>query len=185
MLLPSRPPGCAACLLGRGESGRGQGWRARGHLACLSHLPPPRLHSSPTQEVDAAEIQVQVCLYAFDLIYLNGEVSCARPRVRSEVTGRAAGLRAWERGPRVRSESSESLSPARAVVLKVGPRAPPFHPCISTGQVWTWCPEPDIKASARREPAPSSRSSPSATWRPVTHPLPRPRGRACLPLRPL
>lgn len=30
---------------------------------------------APTQEVDAAEIQVQVCLYAFDLIYLNGEVS--------------------------------------------------------------------------------------------------------------
>nr|XP_060507589.1 DNA ligase 1 isoform X2 [Panthera onca] len=27
------------------------------------------------KEVDAADIQVQVCLYAFDLIYLNGEVS--------------------------------------------------------------------------------------------------------------
>ena len=25
--------------------------------------------------MDAAEIQVQVCLYAFDLIYLNGKVS--------------------------------------------------------------------------------------------------------------
>lgn len=36
--------------------------------------PSPALHSAPTQEVDAAEIQVQVCLYAFDLIYLNGEV---------------------------------------------------------------------------------------------------------------
>lgn len=35
----------------------------------------PVLPSVPTQEVDAAEIQVQVCLYAFDLIYLNGEVS--------------------------------------------------------------------------------------------------------------
>lgn len=34
----------------------------------------PALHSAPNQEVDAAEIQVQVCLYAFDLIYLNGEV---------------------------------------------------------------------------------------------------------------
>lgn len=39
--------------------------------------PSPALHSAPTQEVDAAEIQVQVCLYAFDLIYLNGEVSPA------------------------------------------------------------------------------------------------------------
>lgn len=42
-----------------------------------SHLPHPHSGSPslPTQEVDAAEIQVQVCLYAFDLIYLNGEVS--------------------------------------------------------------------------------------------------------------
>lgn len=41
----------------------------------LSPSPTPGLHPAPTQEVDAAEIQVQVCLYAFDLIYLNGEVS--------------------------------------------------------------------------------------------------------------
>lgn len=40
-----------------------------------SPFPTPALSSAPTQEVDAAEIQVQVCLYAFDLIYLNGEVS--------------------------------------------------------------------------------------------------------------
>ena len=42
-----------------------------------SHRPPSALalHPAPTQEVDAADIQVQVCLYAFDLIYLNGEVS--------------------------------------------------------------------------------------------------------------
>ena len=36
---------------------------------------PPLPPICATQEVDAAEIQVQVCLYAFDLIYLNGEVS--------------------------------------------------------------------------------------------------------------
>lgn len=43
----------------------------------ISPFPPPTpgFHPAPTQEVDAAEIQVQVCLYAFDLIYLNGEVS--------------------------------------------------------------------------------------------------------------
>lgn len=29
------------------------------------------------QDVDASEIKVQVCLYAFDLLYLNGEVSCS------------------------------------------------------------------------------------------------------------
>lgn len=38
----------------------------------------PLLVSCPIQEVDAAEIQVQVCLYAFDLIYLNGKVSSRR-----------------------------------------------------------------------------------------------------------
>lgn len=50
-------------------------------------------HSSslfcPNQEVDASEIQVQVCLYAFDLIYLNGEVSftlwLGQPRAGGEV----------------------------------------------------------------------------------------------------
>lgn len=26
------------------------------------------------QDVDASEIKVQVCVYAFDLLYLNGEV---------------------------------------------------------------------------------------------------------------
>lgn len=41
----------------------------------LSPSPTPAFPSVPTQEVDAAEIQVQVCLYAFDLIYLNGQVS--------------------------------------------------------------------------------------------------------------
>lgn len=52
-------------------------------------LPSPTaaLSSASTQEVDAAEIQVQVCLYAFDLIYLNGEVS-------SSFTSRAA--EAWQ-----------------------------------------------------------------------------------------
>lgn len=30
---------------------------------------------SLVQDVDAAEIRVQVCVYAFDLLYLNGEVS--------------------------------------------------------------------------------------------------------------
>lgn len=44
-----------------------------------SPFPTPALSSAPTQEVDAAEIQVQVCLYAFDLIYLNGEVSSGFP----------------------------------------------------------------------------------------------------------
>lgn len=29
----------------------------------------------PLQDVDAAAIKVQVCVYAFDLLYLNGEVS--------------------------------------------------------------------------------------------------------------
>ncbi|KAB0398455.1 hypothetical protein E2I00_014843 [Balaenoptera physalus] len=41
------------------------------------HLPLPL-----TQEVDAAEIQVQVCLYAFDLIYLNGESLVREPLSR-------------------------------------------------------------------------------------------------------
>ncbi|XP_048079964.1 DNA ligase 1 isoform X3 [Ursus arctos] len=36
----------------------------------------------PFQEVDAAEIQVQVCLYAFDLIYLNGESLVREPLSR-------------------------------------------------------------------------------------------------------
>lgn len=43
----------------------------------------------PQQEVDAAEIQVQVCLYAFDLIYLNGEVSLG-PRPRQPESGSLA-----------------------------------------------------------------------------------------------
>ena len=34
------------------------------------------------KEVDAAEIQVQVCLYAFDLIYLNGESLVREPLSR-------------------------------------------------------------------------------------------------------
>lgn len=53
----------------------------------LSSFPTPAPRSAPTQEVDAAEIQVQVCLYAFDLIYLNGEVSsgCMSGGSRGEV----------------------------------------------------------------------------------------------------
>lgn len=43
--------------------------------ALMSPSPTLPLHPAPTQEVDEADIQVQVCLYAFDLIFLNGEVS--------------------------------------------------------------------------------------------------------------
>lgn len=53
-----------------GRDGRA---RTQPHLT-FSH-PHSGSPSLLTQEVDAAEIQVQVCLYAFDLIYLNGEVS--------------------------------------------------------------------------------------------------------------
>ena len=79
VLAPSR-----VCGLLAGENGRvvddrslsGVWWEARRPCLCLHPLP-----CSPfcpqTQEVDAAEIQVQVCLYAFDLIYLNGQVSSA------------------------------------------------------------------------------------------------------------
>lgn len=38
-------------------------------------FPPPTTCPTPPQDVDAAAIKVQVCLYAFDLLYLNGEVS--------------------------------------------------------------------------------------------------------------
>lgn len=43
-------------------------------------------YSSP-QDVEASEIKVQVCVYAFDLLYLNGEV---RPGADEEnITQRA------------------------------------------------------------------------------------------------
>lgn len=77
-----------------------------------SPSPTPVLPSVPTQEVDAAEIQVQVCLYAFDLIYLNGEVSsgcmsgggwgrCVSLGA-SSLNGhaRAAVLKVWSEDPR-------------------------------------------------------------------------------------
>lgn len=56
-------------------------------------FPTPALPPAPIQEVDAAEIQVQVCLYAFDLIYLNGEVSSGFACRRSE--GGAREPAAW------------------------------------------------------------------------------------------
>lgn len=54
-------------------------------------VPQPCSPFCPTQEVDAAEIQVQVCLYAFDLIYLNGQVSSA-----ACLGADGGGVRAWE-----------------------------------------------------------------------------------------
>lgn len=60
-----------------GES-REQGHRETAPSQCRDTpvpFPPPTTCPTPPQDVDAAAIKVQVCLYAFDLLYLNGEVS--------------------------------------------------------------------------------------------------------------
>lgn len=63
--------------MGAGSASRRWEGTQAGRPVSISPSPTPGLHYPSTQEVDAAEIQVQVCLYAFDLIYLNGEVSPA------------------------------------------------------------------------------------------------------------
>lgn len=116
---------------------------------------PHLLSSAPIQEVDAAEIQVQVCLYAFDLIYLNGEVS-------SGFTSR--GSRGVSLGASGLSFSShchvtELGGHSWAVVLHgprscVGPQDPPgvwealptqLHICEADFLHVVWLPEADVR----------------------------------------
>lgn len=56
--------------LTEGPHGSSPGWEKEEDLGVWGKPQP----TSP-QEVAAEEIQVQVCLYAFDLLYLNGQVS--------------------------------------------------------------------------------------------------------------
>lgn len=55
------------------EEGERKAWGHEGQQ--LDGAVTPSLCSMPMQDVDAAAIKVQVCVYAFDLLYLNGEVS--------------------------------------------------------------------------------------------------------------
>jgi ATP-dependent DNA ligase len=58
-------------------------------------LPFQTLSTRKKKDVDQASITVQVCLFAFDLLFLNGKVSGAREKASSEARTQCRALAHW------------------------------------------------------------------------------------------
>ena len=68
-----------------------KGWQGHSALCCTVQV----LSTRKRKDVEVADIKVQVCLFAFDCLYLDGEMLLQRPLTER----RAALLRAVEEKP--------------------------------------------------------------------------------------